>query len=234
MTPSWTEYDPNNPPTDTSKHVLWEVEHANGETGAISWAKDSGHRVPLAIAKRWLYIEPYVKPEPELARCGCGGEADRLNVGGVRCLADGCFRFVRGNSRAESDHIWNAAQRNDKLAAEGYTDSQAQTITNACKQTGTIDRGSFADPTPHDIPDEIGAWTVSTLGASGKWIRNDRSPMYAAHYRKVKKCKWTEDEDGIWETKCNNLHEFLADGPVDNCFEYCPYCGGEIAERGEG
>jgi len=34
--------------------------------------------------------------------------------------------------------------------------------------------------------------------------------------------------EGIWETYCGNAHEFFADGPVENSYKYCPYCGRRI------
>jgi hypothetical protein len=45
-------------------------------------------------------------------------------------------------------------------------------------------------------------------------------------------CKWKYDEiTGAWETSCDNLFSFLADGPVENNFKFCPYCGREICEQ---
>lgn len=41
-------------------------------------------------------------------------------------------------------------------------------------------------------------------------------------------CEWKQDEGGVWETSCNELHEFMVDGPVENKHYFCPYCGGEI------
>ena len=41
-------------------------------------------------------------------------------------------------------------------------------------------------------------------------------------------CQWKEDGDGIWNTGCGHLFEFTADGPTENQFRFCPYCGGKI------
>lgn len=41
-------------------------------------------------------------------------------------------------------------------------------------------------------------------------------------------CHWQEDADGIWNTGCGHLFEFTADGPTENQFRFCPYCGGKI------
>lgn len=41
-------------------------------------------------------------------------------------------------------------------------------------------------------------------------------------------CKWIEDENGTWTTECGHDHVFPEGGPLDNQFDFCPYCGGEI------
>jgi hypothetical protein len=38
-------------------------------------------------------------------------------------------------------------------------------------------------------------------------------------------CLWGKDEDGVWETSCGNLHEFIEGDPADNYYLFCPYCG---------
>jgi hypothetical protein len=42
-------------------------------------------------------------------------------------------------------------------------------------------------------------------------------------------CNWTEelqpDGDCAWQTECENMFVFTADGPKENDFNYCPYCG---------
>lgn len=43
-------------------------------------------------------------------------------------------------------------------------------------------------------------------------------------------CKWRKNgfhmkEHNYWETGCNNLFQFTNDGPKENHFEWCPYCG---------
>lgn len=42
---------------------------------------------------------------------------------------------------------------------------------------------------------------------------------------KRKPCVWQENEDGVWNTNCDNAHEFIAGSPNDNNYRYCPYCG---------
>ena len=43
-------------------------------------------------------------------------------------------------------------------------------------------------------------------------------------------CKWTENENGLWETDCNDSFEFYSSGPVENGMKFCPYCGKPLEE----
>ena len=38
-------------------------------------------------------------------------------------------------------------------------------------------------------------------------------------------CTWTEDEDGLWLTACDNEFEFGDGSPDDNHMKFCCYCG---------
>lgn len=40
-----------------------------------------------------------------------------------------------------------------------------------------------------------------------------------------KSCTWAVDDDGIWQTQCGNAFYFEVDGPHENKFKFCPYCG---------
>jgi len=51
---------------------------------------------------------------------------------------------------------------------------------------------------------------------------------------KVGKCLWTQDEDGIYDTDCDNRFELLEGIPKDNKMMYCPYCGLHIAQAWKG
>jgi hypothetical protein len=48
---------------------------------------------------------------------------------------------------------------------------------------------------------------------------------------KAVKCRWKPSEEfdnDNWESSCGNLFSFFADGPKENGFEFCPYCGKPI------
>jgi hypothetical protein len=39
-------------------------------------------------------------------------------------------------------------------------------------------------------------------------------------------CIWTQAEEGIFETSCGRVCDFLMEGdPVDNEMCFCPFCG---------
>ena len=47
----------------------------------------------------------------------------------------------------------------------------------------------------------------------------------------ISKCTWTATNCEQWETSCGNEYEFYDDGPYENGFRYCPYCGKRIEEK---
>ena len=44
-------------------------------------------------------------------------------------------------------------------------------------------------------------------------------------------CVWTEDDEGIWSSTCNQEAEFLSGGPQENGYRYCPYCGMALEQK---
>ena len=60
------------------------------------------------------------------------------------------------------------------------------------------------------------------------WASEKTYDEYAKHLAAQKKeaCRWKEDDDGLWNTKCGNEF-YLADGcrVEENGIKYCPYCG---------
>lgn len=42
----------------------------------------------------------------------------------------------------------------------------------------------------------------------------------------MKKCEWKEVDSGdYWDTSCDQSFCFEVDGPKENGFKFCPYCG---------
>lgn len=49
----------------------------------------------------------------------------------------------------------------------------------------------------------------------------------------MSECHWKLDDNpdySIWETSCSGMFEFNADGPEENDFKFCPYCGGALVQ----
>ena len=42
------------------------------------------------------------------------------------------------------------------------------------------------------------------------------------------RCTWFQEVDGQWATSCGESFEFTDDGPNENRFSYCCYCGGAL------
>lgn len=45
-----------------------------------------------------------------------------------------------------------------------------------------------------------------------------------------KPCAWMLDEDGDYGTECGDTFVFTVDGPKENNFKFCPFCGGALCE----
>ncbi len=45
-------------------------------------------------------------------------------------------------------------------------------------------------------------------------------------------CRWSEDEDGNWDTACGECFVFEVGGPTENRAKWCPYCGRRIEPVG--
>ena len=42
-------------------------------------------------------------------------------------------------------------------------------------------------------------------------------------------CEWKySDSEYYWESSCEHLHIFMSDGPKENEYDFCPYCGKNI------
>lgn len=46
--------------------------------------------------------------------------------------------------------------------------------------------------------------------------------------RRAVTCVWEVDNDGIWYTACGQAHVFFEDGPTQNNYAFCPYCGKQV------
>lgn len=44
-------------------------------------------------------------------------------------------------------------------------------------------------------------------------------------------CCWEADEDAVYQTTCGHAFFFDTDGPVENQFKFCGYCGGALKAK---
>ena len=79
--------------------------------------------------------------------------------------------------------------------------------------------------------------SVETITAIGQWIVFPICgtafllfAIWIGNKQKMEKCEWTPDEDGIWETECDNLVVINEGTPLENDWVFCPYCGKVIQE----
>ena len=47
----------------------------------------------------------------------------------------------------------------------------------------------------------------------------------------ISTCRWTEDEDAVWNTDCGRRWEFTNGTPRDNKVTFCAFCGRKLTQR---
>jgi hypothetical protein len=55
-----------------------------------------------------------------------------------------------------------------------------------------------------------------------------RTLAWSALNGKPQLCAWAPSAEGAWSTGCGNLFAFEADGPIENSFRFCCYCGNPL------
>ena len=64
--------------------------------------------------------------------------------------------------------------------------------------------------------------------------KDDIQPLVdKAHTLIDEKCLWTTSDNNQYSTNCKNEFVFFEDGPEDNGFIFCPYCGCNITEHSD-
>lgn len=63
-------------------------------------------------------------------------------------------------------------------------------------------------------------------GTSSRRLRVGSKPVA----RRADACYWdrADDDTDMWETTCGNAFVFTDDGPAQNGFRWCPYCGAAL------
>ena len=45
------------------------------------------------------------------------------------------------------------------------------------------------------------------------------------------RCTWIEDENGCWDTSCDNAFEIAEGTPEENHMKFCCYCGRSLDQE---
>lgn len=69
-----------------------------------------------------------------------------------------------------------------------------------------------------------------------EWERLSPESRHNLNMRLAYPCEWhISDEDGsVWESTCGLLWVIIDGTPTENGMQYCPKCGKQLSERGEG
>ena len=63
-------------------------------------------------------------------------------------------------------------------------------------------------------------------------LAENKAPIVERRPDRPHRCDWSNDEDhGKWDTSCGQAFYFIDDGPTENGFRFCPYCGGTLHEE---
>ena len=65
--------------------------------------------------------------------------------------------------------------------------------------------------------------------AGAKWLKKNAIEIVKQSGVSDDVCEWKyNDTEYYWESSCEHLHIFMADGPKENEYIFCPYCGKKI------
>ena len=86
--------------------------------------------------------------------------------------------------------------------------------------------------------DEIHSWVITKQERIIERIKKDAQSTRtnAERIRKMTDdvCEWKyNDSEYYFESSCKHLHIFMSDGPKENEYRFCPYCGKKIRIVGD-
>ena len=86
--------------------------------------------------------------------------------------------------------------------------------------------------------DEIYSWVIAKQERTIKRIKKDAQSTRtnAERIRNMTDdvCEWKyNDSEYYFESSCKHLHIFMSDGPKENEYRFCPYCGKKIRIVGD-
>ena len=91
------------------------------------------------------------------------------------------------------------------------------------------------------VPDDTTVEYIRRSGGMSEALAGDLSWSHRGYnsdimfYRVLQlgSCVWSQayDESDAYESTCGESMWFMGDGPKENNFKYCPFCGAEIKEN---
>lgn len=143
-----------------------------------------------------------------------------------------------GGSRSQLIILREAVQVAERMARNTPSPEPECSELLPCPFCGGEPVLSHIEPHTHHyatfLPDCKGSVTIecNCVGViaeteeESKRIWNRRAPASG-------ECEWCQNGDGYWDTGCSNAFEFIADGPEENKFSYCPYCSRKVRVKAQ-
>jgi len=70
------------------------------------------------------------------------------------------------------------------------------------------------------------AWTIRSIENTLHFLRTPTQEQ-------LETCRWVANSDGVYETACGNMWEFIDGSPSDNGVLFCPFCSKGIITQKE-
>lgn len=76
---------------------------------------------------------------------------------------------------------------------------------------------------------------IADLRAENERLKNERDlAVRATRGKERQSCSWLPDGESIFSTSCGKKFFFDAEGPKENSFQFCPFCGMTLKSAGCG
>ena len=144
--------------------------------------------------------------------------------------AEGGFWRRRADRHQQEDRAVRLERQRDDVQAKAESlVAQAIDVSNTLAAAG-IGAMPIPEAVRH-LVEQRDFWR----GSADRW--RDAEARLAderqAHQRTLTKletalrvCTWRANDEGGWDTGCDQRWEFIDDGPTENGVQYCPFCGG--------
>lgn len=111
------------------------------------------------------------------------------------------------------------------LCAEAAAEIECLRAQNRLHESVLADLRKWVKSLGTDMDSAHGLDITTVLGAKMERLRASEALAVAERDRT---CTWTDEVDGPWQTACGHAFEFISEGPGENGFKHCCFCGGKI------